>query len=957
MSQTKVWLANSGTTTQRALDGSPTRGAGGCKRFYVGRYKPTADQLYDFKSYVNFAFDWPANGTIVSAILTLAVDDGLGILGDTMGNDPGKVAARRLTGAFSEHTSSATFASGDYTAPASTTSGGTSYNTASAGALDAVNIDITGIVETWAPTSMRKRNGAAGGNASRLGLMLFSSSDTGDNAAFISEEPEAGNAAFKPYITLTYEYGHTTPDTPTNLTPTGAVASIGSFQGDFSDPRATDTLRYSQVQVYAATKSGTAATNDTITSTAHGFSNGQTVWFTSLTGGTGLSLAVPYYVRNAAANTFKVSTTATGAVVDITVAYSALTVGRPFYDVRQSESNTAITNGRFDHIPNDLTLVRLTNYSWRARVFDQEAQVSAWTALTTFSVTNTNPNAPTLTPPDATSKSTLDGLKFSGGTFTDPDAGDTLLAYEVQLSAYPEGDSHWLDDEFILWHTGKRYRPSGSTDWSTFYGGSALTAGTYYWRARQWDNHQGVSNWAYASIVLTSDFVVEAQFSVNSIQQRPKAPWRIVIKAMGTLRGPGTTVAILEDAMNVGASIMYNSPGEAHWTLGAFHPQISVIEPKQTHYAIEFRQGDGWREVFAGLVWDFDATDSDIVFYGIDYVALYDEVVDEQYKSSNSEAAYNKGGSKYSSVAIRTIISDQLTKAARLSDSPVGFITVATVPAALSTTLTVYSTYQPVLNFITGLLDSYRAGTGKRTRFSVQKTSTGYQAVITDDPGVARDNLRLRYGELVQGFRVVPFGDKWATRVSAIGRDKDGIKVRYKSVKAPGIDESVWGRFMTPQFMDGVSDDNDLARRARQFIVAASMLGRKMGLGLRSGVLNPRDGYDLCDYFPVDIQYGSVDTTAYGHDGYWQAVGITWTAGDKGRQSTILTLLPKESGSAPSSDLLVAAPISKQAEWQLGWKAPNPLVSSSRYWLDQNTGKVYARGEGTLLFTGITGDV
>jgi hypothetical protein len=109
-----------------------------------------------------------------------------------------------------------------------------------------------------------------------------------------------------------------------------------------------------------------------------------------------------------------------------------------------------------------------------------------------------------------------------------------------------------------------------------------------------------------------------------------------------------------------------------------------------------------------------------------------------------------------------------------------------------------------------------------------------------------------------------------------------------------------------------------------------------------------------CDQFPVDIEHGSVSTSAFG-SGYWVAVGITWTAQQRGDLSTTLTLAPREDDTAPDADLLVTAPISSQAEWQVGWKSPNPLLATSRYWLDQSTGIVYTRSEGALVKEGITG--
>lgn len=81
---------------------------------------------------------------------------------------------------------------------------------------------------------------------------------------------------------------------------------------------------------HAAWKSCTAvASTDVITSTAHGFANGQRVFFARLTGGAGItpqsssSLGTGYYVIERTTDTFKISTSVGGSAVDITTVMSA----------------------------------------------------------------------------------------------------------------------------------------------------------------------------------------------------------------------------------------------------------------------------------------------------------------------------------------------------------------------------------------------------------------------------------------------------------------------------------------------------------------------------------------------------------------------------------------------------------------------------------------------------------
>jgi len=67
------------------------------------------------------------------------------------------------------------------------------------------------------------------------------------------------------------------------------------------------------------------ASTDKVNSTGHGLSNGDTVVFTALTGGAGLTTDTTYYVVNKATNDFQVALTKGGSAVDITTDASAAT--------------------------------------------------------------------------------------------------------------------------------------------------------------------------------------------------------------------------------------------------------------------------------------------------------------------------------------------------------------------------------------------------------------------------------------------------------------------------------------------------------------------------------------------------------------------------------------------------------------------------------------------------------
>lgn len=970
-SQTKTWLATKSTVTRKPASGDGV-GCGHHKHLLVG-----AGGSGVYRSYVYFDIDWSDVGKIISATLISYTDDQtIFSLSDPPKDDElPRTIVRRLTGSPKwGDNADGVFNTSDYTRPSETTAGQQSAPLMSRVPDGLTRTDITAFANAWAPKTVRQSNGKAGAAQKHHGIAYQPYSATSVKKRWSGWSKYATSSLLRPQIELVYERGLTTPNVPTNVSPSGSVASIVAFQADFSDQKGADTLAFTGVEVYDGGHSASdIGTDDFVTSTAHGLANGAVILFTSLTGGVGLATQTSYYVVQKTTNTFKVSTSVGGTPVNVTDDYSAATWSKRVYTQFAQASLTEAINARSNVVPSDFHPVRGQTYKHRIRQTDQEGKVSAWTSVTSFSVTNTDPDAPTLSPTTAATYDSLSNVLFRGGLFSDPDAGNTLLAYQVQMSPFAEGDVGWDLADSLLWDTGKKYVKSGSTSWETTYGGASLDTGTYYWRARQWDNHDGVSDWTYAQIGLTADFDIQPG-SQDHPAFDPHAPWRITIRDMyqadgvtkTTGRGPGRKVAVFEHAKSVGASIVFNSPGDAHFTLMPDDPQISVVEPKQTHYAIDFYGGNGWRETFAGLVWDFDANETSVVFQCIDYLSLYDLIKDERFDPANPDKPDSQGGSKYVDKTITQVLTSQLTRAKGLDDSPVGFITLGPI-AAMNEKLTYWTTMEPVLRTCASLIDSHRQGTGKKTRIKVKKTSaTAYQVTIEDDPGRIRDNLRLKYGELVQGYRVIAFGKDWTSVQHSVGRNRDGRRVLYRTEDAPGIDQSIYGRIAQVAFIDGVTDENDLIRRTKQAAIKNSKLGSGLAMGIRSGFLAPLNGYDICDTFPVAIKHGAVDTARFG-SGYWDCYALAWEAGDDQEQTINLTLLPREDATAPDPDLIPSAPISPQAEWQVGWVPPDPLAfhqvfrsldtgmlmdadwlldaylssTSGRFHIDLTTGRVY----------------
>ncbi len=359
-------------------------------------------------------------------------------------------------------------------------------------------------------------------------------------------------------------------------------------------------------------------------------------------------------------------------------------------------------------------------------------------------------------------------------------------------------------------------------------------------------------------------------------------------------RGPGATLGtIYKPAAHLsGASINYNAPGELHFTLLVDDPYIGLPVPKETHYAVEIEENGSWVERFSGLIWDVDATETEAVFYGIDYLGLYQYVVDERFDPDEPEVPVPVG-SKYVNKDMRQIVTLALTYARDKTDSPVGFIKIGDIPLAMRDAGkidAIYSTLTNVLDFVVGIIQSHREGSGIYTRISVVNDG-GWKVVVENDPGEWREDLTLEYGELAQGYRIMKFGPQWATRANVVARDRDGIKVSFKT-EVGGASETKYGNINMAAAIVETKDKKDLQRRAKQMAMDAAAMPRKIGVGLKLGSWSPLWEFNICDTIQVDIAHGAVDTMTWNPNGYWVIVGCSWETYDDGHWITNVSLIP-----------------------------------------------------------------
>ena len=579
-----------------------------------------------------------------------------------------------------------------------------------------------------------------------------------------------------------------------------------------------------------------------------------------------------------------------------------------------------VTDGDYDKS----LLKKGVTYKIRARVFDKHSKASDWSAEKTFTITA---DAPTVTADDFGSLATLDGVLLGGATTVDSLTSLQTVDCQVLLS----GTLKWSYSRPVE----ASERDSGVV--AVEYGGPQLAAGAYDYQVRVTDALGGQSSWDAGTFTLTQALPELEEDLTNITGYSNKSPsTRIRLFSMDAKnRGPKKLTAIIEDATNIGVSWYASSPGELYFTLPVTHPQVSACDPLVTHYKVEQYRRGRWKELAAGIIRDFDARENDVVVYGMDYLGLLSWSIEAatqpttNHKKNIATSPTKTNGSRYFKKTIKYIIRDQLNRARRQdSNSPVKFIRTGQI-GDFSTKVTIYASYAERLSFIRGLIDSHKGaittgGGERRSRVRVRynPASKAYQFDALDNVGTDRDNIRLEYGSMLQGYQVVALGE-FSNLVYAIGKEPNKLKPHFKKQAAPNVAQSDWGSIGTSAFYPDVVDKQDLTRRARSEAIRASRVGKRIALGLRVEGLDIWDGYDILDNIPITIDDGVVDTSQYG-SGYWTIWGGEYRVYPDGHDEVTLIVRPKGDGAAIDTDLITTDPIHAQAEWTVGSGAPTP---------------------------------
>ena len=361
------------------------------------------------------------------------------------------------------------------------------------------------------------------------------------------------------------------------------------------------------------------------------------------------------------------------------------------------------------------------------------------------------------------------------------------------------------------------------------------------------------------------------------------SPFRVRLwDTTGTGRGRGDLKAIIDDAKNIGGSEDANAPGDFFMTLPYNHPQIAECLPLLRHYEVSRHDGTAYQPIFHGLLNDYDATANEVVFYGQDYLSLFNESI-------------TGAATSYANTAIHTIITDALTNAISQyetwpsvhSNSRLGFMGLGTIDTTTETA-TVLSAYEPRLDWMRRNLQVLSAGTSTRPIVQVSRTSSSTFTVgFNKNQGSDQNDVRLEYGANVNDFRYVPGFREYTTDMYAIGQKREGATILYSHQSSTAANTYGWiqrGGVYLDQ-TNQVSFDDFVKSERRDSL----RIGKTLSVKLKSGVLAPWDGYDLGDSLRVVINRGPVAV-----DALYTLWGLAWVGRADGSEELTLSLQPKD---------------------------------------------------------------
>lgn len=351
----------------------------------------------------------------------------------------------------------------------------------------------------------------------------------------------------------------------------------------------------------------------------------------------------------------------------------------------------------------------------------------------------------------------------------------------------------------------------------------------------------------------------------------------------GTGRGPGTKVAEVWDARNIGWGRYDRLPGKGFFTLYQDSPALAHLAGAEliAHARIT-RVGSSNVEVYNGQFIDYNSAGDDVVCDFFDYIALL---------------GITRSGFRtmYPTKLLGTeIVQPEITAAVGATGSPLGFVAVGTIEdpladdgvTAIKTNDQFGTLDQMRLQLFYDLADIGRANTGNHVTFDITRTSP-FTFRFLKNAG-SSVGLGLVLNGNVSDYAYAPNWLRYRNDLATVGMNAAGgaaelVKTDPTAITARGLRQDV-AVLETLLGIAGAATEADQqqAALARKLYTAVN---RRTALWVRlvSGAVEPFTGWDIADKATVEIGNG-IDTLT----GLRRIVGVRGLFTDAGEQLSIL---------------------------------------------------------------------
>jgi hypothetical protein len=364
----------------------------------------------------------------------------------------------------------------------------------------------------------------------------------------------------------------------------------------------------------------------------------------------------------------------------------------------------------------------------------------------------------------------------------------------------------------------------------------------------------------------------------NTIKINNATLYRIVLWDLNQVSNDrGDIAAIIHDAKNVGVSSYLNEGGEMFFTLPYNHPQISECVPLERHYRVDRFDEEAGRYVTVGqgILEDYEATENETVFYGIDYMKVLEKTITTA--TTTSTITYNDQ-------TFETIYQSEMTQARSQSYSRLGFIDytlytgtpftwnwTSSKPLVINSTTTTYDIFtagESRGSFLTNLANIAMEGTTTKVAFgnTLESDTELYNGFFCDmnwSP-TPNNDVVLEYGGNVKSFSYSPNFKALLTKslviATSIANGVSPTKIWSSVATISTAPVSTYGVIEAAFIEEDLSSQAAADKKARYRLYQSTPEKIKnISIAIKDGSIIPFKRYKLGDDIRVIIQRGNVN--------------------------------------------------------------------------------------------------